>query len=169
MTERCNKNRSMIKKLLYLWITAVLPIITVGGVSSYPLKFRYPAIVISLIIFISALVLINRKVSKDRMLGSFFIVLGMLFISSLSSMDLSLSLSILLTYCCGVTLCCLDLPKDVFEKTLKVMEIICLVMAVTIILSVFIDDFVMTYLRKLVDPNGTGAVAVTINKEIKYY
>lgn len=65
-------------------------------------------------------------------------------------------------------LICLNLPEDVLEKTLKAMEIVCLIMATTIILSVFIDNFVLTYLTKLVDPRGTGTVAMSIYKEITY-
>lgn len=168
MKECCNEKRGTMKKVLYLWIIIALPIISIGGVSSYPVAFRYPAIVSTLILIASFILFIKRRVPKDRAIGYFFLLLGVLLLSTLMSLELDLSMKILLTYCCGVMLVCLDLPKDVFEKTLKVMEIVCLVMAATIILSVFIDNFVLTYLAKLVDPRGTGTVAISIYKEITY-
>lgn len=168
MKEYCNKKRSTMKKVLYLWIIIALPLISIGGVSSYPVAFRYPAIVCTLILSAFFLFFIKRRVPRDRVVGLFFLLLVVLLLSAFVSLDFDLSIKILLTYCCGVMLICLDLPEDVFEKTLKVMEIVCLVMASTIILSVFIDNFVLTYFAKLVDPRGTGTVAISIYKEITY-
>ena len=168
LKEYCNKKRSTMKKVLYLWIIIALPLISIGGVSSYPVAFRYPAIVCTLILSAFFLFFIKRRVPRDRVVGLFFLLLVVLLLSAFVSLDFDLSIKILLTYCCGVMLICLDLPEDVFEKTLKVMEIVCLVMASTIILSVFIDNFVLTYFAKLVDPRGTGTVAISIYKEITY-
>lgn len=168
LREYCIEKRGTIEKILYLWIIFSLPIVMIGGVSSYPRSFRYPAIVCSLIFFVFYLLFAKRKVSKNGVLVSFLLVLGVLAIGSLRSLEPLAAAPLLLTYCCGVVLICLDLPGDVFEKSLKVMEIVCLVMAATIILSVFINNFVVTYLSKLVDPRGTGAAAVKIYSEIAY-
>lgn len=168
LREHCIEKRGTNENILYLWIIFVLPIIMIGGVSSYPRSFRYPAIVCSLVVFVFYLLFVKRRVAKNGVLISFLVVLGVLAVGTLRSLEPLVAAPILLTYCCGVMLICLDLPGDVFEKILKVMEIICLVIAATIILSVFIDNFVITYLSKLVDPRGTGAAAVKIYSEIAY-
>lgn len=151
---------------LHMFFIVAMPIICVGGVSLIPHKLRLPLIYMTGIILLAAFVFGRKKVKLNSVNVSGILLLCYLFIQLTYSYDQQATLDFFIIYACATTLLFIDLPLNNIEKIITVMYVFCIVIAISIIISVPIKNCMLTYFNFIVNPNNTPSVRQAILNEL---
>ncbi len=165
-----NKITAKNLKLTDLWqifLMVAIPMICVAGVSLIPFKLRVPLIYATGICSVIMFVFSGKKFKLNAVNVSMFLFLGYLAIQLLYSYDPNSTFNLLLIYACSFTLLFIDIPEKSIHKIITVMYVFCIVIAVSIIISLFIDNCMLTYFSFIVNPNNTPSVTEAIIKELR--
>ncbi len=154
--------------LLYLFLVLAIPFICVGGVSVFPAHLRFYATIAAGITCVLLMLSLQKKLIIDLVTIFSLFFCGMIFLSITYSADPSLTLNFAIIYLCCSMLLLADLPQGVFDKILFVTRVVCVIMALSIVLSVFIDDFILKFFSFIVNPNNKTVISQAIHNEIKY-
>ncbi len=155
-----------VKKILYAVLTVLIPIICVGGASYFPYTFRLPFMYITAIIFAVTFVFSDLKIRLSFPSVCFLLLLSYIAISIILSLDPASTASLFLIYLCSATMLFLDLPQAVYHRIIFIMYVICIIIAFSIVISVFIDDFINKYLWIIVNPGRSSETISAIRKEL---
>ncbi len=143
-----------------------LPVICVGGASLFPYKLRLPLIYMTGILSLCIFVFSGKKIKFNATSISMFLFIVFLTVQLLYSYDPKTTLNLLILYSCAFTLLFIDVPENVIHKIITVMYVFCIIIAFSIIMSVFIDNCMLTYFRFIVNPNNTPSVTQAIKNEL---
>lgn len=164
-----NKEKVKNLKLANLWhifLMVALPIICVSGVSIIPFKLRLPLIhltgILSLIIFVFS----GKKIKLNAVNVSMFLLLVFIALQLLYSYDPAATLDLLILYACAFTLLLIDIPDNVIHKIITVIYVFCIVIALSIVISLFVDNFMLTYFNFIVNTYNSSIVENAITKEL---
>ena len=155
-----------VKKILYAVLTVLIPIICVGGASYFPYTFRLPFMYITAIIFAVTFIFSDLKIRLSFPSVCFLLLLSYIAISIIFSLDPASTASLFLIYLCSATMLFLDLPQAVYHRIIFIMYVICIIIAFSIVISVFIDDFINKYLWIIVNPGRSSETISAIRKEL---
>lgn len=156
------------KTLISVFLIFAFTIISVGGVSTFPANLRMPLIVASGVIT-GAFVLFKRKsVFLTMPVVLMLLTVVYLFISISYSIDRSTTIELAIVYLCSSLLLLAEYPESLFEKTITAMKIVCIVIAVSIILSSLIDDLMIKYFWFIINPTKNPEVNTFITQEINW-
>lgn len=164
-----NKTKAKNLKPADLWqlfLMVAVPIICVGGVSLIPFKLRVPLIYITGICSVIMFVFNGKKVKLNAVNVSVFLLLGYLAIQLLYSYDPESTFNLLLIYACSFTLLFIDIPENSIHKIITVVYVFCIVIALSIIASLFIDNLMLRFFGFFVNPYNSSAVTSTITREL---
>lgn len=155
-----------IKKILYSVLILIVPIICVGGASFFPYTLRLPFIYITAILFLASFVFSDLKIRLSFPSICFLLLVSYIGISVFFSLDQKTTINLLLIYLSCTTLLFLELPGNTVHKILSIMYVICIVIAFSIIISLFVKNCMNTYFWFIVNPSRSAAVTAAINKEL---
>lgn len=155
-----------IKKILYSLLIVMIPIICVGGASFFPYILRLPLIYATAILFLASFVFSDLKIRLNFPSICFLLLVSYIGISVFFSIDSKTTINLLLIYLSCATLLFLDLPENITHKIISVIYVICIVIAFSIIISVFIKNCMNTYFWFIVNPSRSAVVTSAINKEL---
>lgn len=155
-----------IKKILYSLLIVMIPIICVGGASFFPYILRLPLIYATAILFLASFVFSDLKIRLNFPSICFLLLVSYIGISVFFSIDSKTTINLLLIYLSCATLLFLDLPENITHKIISVIYVICIVIAFSIVISVFIKNCMNTYFWFIVNPSRSAAVTAAINKEL---
>ncbi len=164
-----NKTTAKNLKPTDLWqffLMVAVPLICVGGASLIPFKLRVPLIYITGICSVIMFAFSGKKVKLNAVNVSVFMLLGYLAIQLLYSYDPAATFNLLLIYACSFTLLFIDIPENSIHKIITVVYIFCIVIALSIIASLFIDNLMLRFFRFIVNPYNTASVTNTITREL---
>lgn len=154
------------KNILYAFLIAAIPIVGVGGVSIYPVNIRFYVIIgIGAICIFLTLFLQKKLVLNSITVPSLFLC-GIMLVSASYSVDQSTSIYFAVVYICSASLLYVNFPEKFFDRVLMVIKVFCIVIAISIILSVFIDDFIVKYCSFIVNPKNYALITQPIHSEI---
>ena len=153
--------------ILYAMLMVIMPVVCVGGVSVYPAKLKFPGIIAAGIICLLLTLYVKKKIILDAMTVPMLFLCGFLLISVSYSLDPELSLNLFVVYLSSTMLLFADLPEHIIEKIIFVFKIFAIVIAISIILSVFIDDFMLKYFKFIVNPKNSADLNHSIRSEIR--
>ncbi len=162
------KYKITLTNILYLFLVLAIPFICVSGVSVIPAHLRFYAITASAVVCLMLAVFIRKKIILDSVTVLSLIFGGLIMLSVLYSLDPKLTLNFFVIYISCSMLFIADLPENIFDKIIFVIRVVCVVMAVSIVLSVFINDFILTYFSFIVNPNHKAEIITAIHNEINY-
>lgn len=154
--------------ILYAMLMVILPVICVGGVSVYPAKLKFPGIIATGIICLLLTLYVKKKIVLDTITVPMLFLSGYILISASYSLDPELSMNLFVIYISSVMLLFADLPETIIDKIIFIFKIFAIVIAVSIILSVFIDDFILKFFSFIVNPKNSADLNYSIRSEIKY-
>lgn len=154
--------------LLYLFLLLAIPMICVSGVSVYPVNLRPYLVVCVGAACVFLTLFVRKKLELNLITVSALFLCGMIIFSLSYSADATETAEFCVTYLACIFLLFADLPENLFERIIFVFKIFCLIIAVSIILSVFIDDFILTYFSFIINPKNDPSISHSIFKEIKY-
>lgn len=155
-----------IKKILYSLLIVMIPIICVGGASFFPYILRLPLIYATAILFLASFVFSDLKIRLNFPSICFLLLVSYIGISVFFSIDSKTTINLLLIYLSCATLLFLDLPENITHKIISVIYVICIVIAFSIVISVFIKNCMNTYFWFIVNPSRSATVTAAINKEL---
>ena len=152
--------------LWYVFTATAIAIICVGGYNPYFMNVRSllsaGLVVCSLVIAL----FVRKKIIIDMSLGLFIIVGAYMLFSATISMDTQTGLKIAGYYIIGIAVMMIEYSDSLVDTVLKFINIFVLVIAVSILISVPIDDCMNKYFYWLLNPTNSASVAQSMRDTI---
>lgn len=146
-------------------LIVLLPLVCVGGVSVYPAHLRLPAIAVIGAICVLYCLKAGR-LRLDPITLPMAALCGFLLISAIYSIDVPASLRLFGVYLVGFLLLLTDLREPLLACVIRVFLLAAGVIAVSILLSVMIDDLMLTWFSFLMNPRSDPLTAAGLRAEI---
>lgn len=155
-----------LKGVLYTFLIAAVTVICAGGVSPIPHNLRTPLIVVSAII--TGAYVIFRQKSVYLTMPVVLTLLSVVYIgiSVVYSIEPDTTAELAIVYICSAVFLLADYPMDFYKKAITAMQVVCIIIAISIIMSVFIDDLMLRYFWFIVNPTKSPSVADSIHQEL---
>ncbi len=157
-----------IKTLITTFLVFAFTIISVGGVSAVPNTLRMPLIMATGVITAGVILFRRKKILFTTPVVLMLLTAIYIVISLTYTIDTNTTLKMTKVYVCASLLLLADYPESLFEKTIKAIEIVCIVIAISIIMSSFIENLMLDYFWFIVNPTKNSEIASFINQEIRY-
>ena len=152
--------------LWYIFTATAIAIICVGGYNPYFMNVRSllsaGLVVCSLVIAL----FVRKKIIIDMSLGLFIIVGAYMLFSATISMDTQTGLKIAGYYIIGIAVMMIEYSDSLVDTVLKFINVFVLVIAVSILISVPIDDCMNKYFSWLLNPTNSASVAQSMRDTI---
>lgn len=152
--------------LWHMFFIIAMPIICVGGLTFIPHKLRGPLVYMTGVFSLFAFVFGRKKVKLNAVNVSGILLLAYLLVQLTYSYDSQATFNFFIIYACATTLLFIDFSLDNIEKIITVMYVFCIVIAISILISVPIKNCMITYFNFIVNPNNTPSVREAILKEL---
>ena len=156
-----------LKELWYMLFSVLIPFICVGGVTFFPYHLRFPLVMtVPVIAFLISVA--NTKKIQINLLSVVWFAIGVIIcISCLYSYDKDITLRYGLVYVSSSFILFLDYPEDIWEKVLKAINVFVIVIAVSIVVSVFINDLIAGKLWFITNPMRYQSFVTSTANEIR--
>lgn len=155
-----------LNSLWYIFTATAIAIICVGGYNPYFMNIRSllsaGLVVCSLIIAL----FIRKKIIIDMSLGLFIIVGAYMLFSATISMDTQTGFKIAGYYIIGIAVMMIEYSDSLIDTVLKFINVFVLVIAVSILISVPIDDCMNKYFSWLLNPTNSASVAQSMRDTV---
>ena len=155
-----------LNSLWYIFTATAIAIICVGGYNPYFMNIRSllsaGLVVCSLIIAL----FIRKKIIIDMSLGLFIIVGAYMLFSATISMDTQTGFKIAGYYILGIAVMMIEYSDSLIDTVLKFINVFVLVIAVSILISVPIDDCMNKYFSWLLNPTNSASVAQSMRDTV---
>ncbi|WP_294467160.1 O-antigen ligase [uncultured Ruminococcus sp.] len=152
--------------LWYVFTATAIAIICVGGYNPYFMNVRSllsaGLVVCSLVIAL----FVRKKIIIDMSLGLFIIVGAYMLFSATISMDTQTGFKIAGYYIIGIAVMMIEYSDSLVDTVLKFINVFVLVIAVSILISVPIDDCMNKYFSWLLNPTNSASVAQSMRDTI---
>lgn len=156
------------QSLWYVFTATALSIICVGGYSPY---FTNSRNILSAGLVLCSLIIalvIRKKIIIDASLSLFIIVASYMLISASMSLDTKTGFRIASFYVVGAAVLMIEYSDELIDTVLKFMNVFVLVIAVSILISVPIDDCMNKYFSWFLNPSHDPEVAQSMRNSIAY-
>lgn len=141
-----------IRQFWYVLVTLLIPFICVGGTTFFPYHLRFPLIiVVTLISFIISIA--TKRTVKLNLISILWLAVSLLIcVSSLISCDSDNTFDFGLLFLLSTLILFVEFPEKVWDRIIFVTNIFVIVIAVSIIASVFIDRLMINQFWFIVNP-----------------
>lgn len=157
-----------LKQCWYLFMCGAVAFICVGGVSFYPYHLRnYVIIGATIGSFLISLVT-EKSIHFNALNVAWLAVTGLLLFSSMISYSPTQTLQFGLMYLVCTLVLFIEFPKSFWNRLIIVMDIFAIVIAVSIIASVFIDNLMLRYFGFIMNPKDLLSTINQITSELNY-
>lgn len=161
-----DRSKIKIKELWILFITFAIPLISVGGASAVPYHLRLPLIYSVGVALVFAFIFTDTKISINVPNIIFAALVLYIALTMPFSLDQKTTMSLFLIYLSCFPLLFLNISPDKTQKIIFVCYVICIVIAVSIIISVPIKDCMNKYFWFIVNPTRSPAVTRKILNQL---
>lgn len=156
------------QSLWYLFTAMALSIICVGGYNPYFMNMRNLLSAGLVLCSLFVALIIRKKIIIDASLGLFIIVGAYMLFSASMSMDTDTGFKIAGYYVLGAAVLMIEYSDELIDTVIKFMNVFVLVIAVSIIISVPIDDCMNKYFSWLLNPTNNPAIAQSMRNTIAH-
>ena len=167
-SEYLKNKKITIQSLVKLFLIFAFTVISVCGVSTFPANLRMPLIIATGVLTGAFVLFKRKKVFLTIPVVLMLLTVAYLLISISYTIDRSTTTELAVVYLCSCMLLLAEYPESLFEKTLTVMKVVCIVIAFSIILSSFIDDFMLKYFWFIINPTKSYDVVAFLQQEINW-
>lgn len=155
-----------VSALWSLYLELALPLICVGGSTLFPYTLRFPLICLTGILALVVIALEYKLVYFHIPSASMLLVIGYMAVQLLYSYDRSTTLRLFTIYAASSLLLSLNIEEACMQRIVRNMQVICVIIAISIVLSSLVDNCMLKYFSWVVNPNGSPSVAEAIRKEL---
>lgn len=152
--------------LWQLYLEVALPIICVGGATMIPYTLRFPLLCLMGVLFLLVVALDRKTLYFHAPSATMMLLLAYMLVQILYSYDRASTLNMLVTYACASSLLFLDIDEECMHRIVRNMQLICIIIACSILLSSLIDNCMLKYFSWIVNPGGSSSVTEAIRKEL---
>lgn len=156
------------KNILYGILIIAIPCLGVSGVSVIPSHLRFYGTIAVGIICLLLTIFVKKTIIIDAITVPILFLCGVMVTSATYSIDNATSIQFAVIYLCCASIIFVDLPEKMFERILTVTKIICLIIALSIIVSAIIPNFINDYCSFLINPGHKSEISEAISNEIKF-
>lgn len=155
-----------VSALWQLYLELALPLICVGGVTLIPHTLRFPLICLTGILALVVIALERKLVFIHVPSAALLLLVAYMAVQILYSYDRAATTRMFTIYACASLLLFLNIEEDSMHRIVRNMQVICAIIAGSIVLSSLVDNCMLKYFSWIVNPNGTPSVAEAIRKEL---
>ena len=166
--ESKTKFKITIANVFYTVLIAAVVIICVGGASAYPYNLRFPLIIAAAILSAGFIIFKQQKIFLNMPAVLIMLTVAYLFISVTYSVDSQTTMEFAIIYLCSSVMMLADFKMDFYKKAITAMKVVCIVIAFSIIISLFIDDCMLKYFSFIVNPSHNPDVTRLIRQEVRW-
>lgn len=156
------------QSLWYVFTATALAVICVGGYNPYFMNTRNLLSAGLVLCSLFVALIVRKKIIIDASLGLFIVVGAYMLISASASMDPETGFQIAGYYVIGAAVLMIEYSDELIDTVLKFMNVFVLVIAVSILISVPIDDCMNKYFSWLLNPSNSPEVAQSMRNSITY-
>lgn len=164
-----DKLKDAIVKGFYIFLLFSIPICCASGISVVPHFFRLPLIIINSLICLSLIIFSKIKINVTLPGILMVFAVAFLFICSIFSYTPENTLKYALIYLVFSVLLFMDFSEDFFEKALKVINVICLIIAVSIIICPIFNEIAKPIINFVTNPLNNQENINLIEKQFEYF
>ena len=157
-----------LKDLIRTFLVFAIAIICAGGVSPVPHSLRGPLIIVSAVVTVAFVVFKQQSVCLTLPVSLMLISVLYIGVSIFYSIEQDITTEFAITYIASATFLLSDYNMDFYKKAITAMQVICIIIAISIIMSVFIDDLMLKYFSFIVNPIKSPEINELIYNEIHY-
>lgn len=157
-----------LEKMWQFFLVCAITLICVGGVSSYPNNLRMPCIYACAAGFIALLVFKQRRIRVTLPMAFFLYSVVYLLISISYSYAANVTKNLSVVYVCCTLMLLTDFSETLYDRIIFAMEIICLIIALSIIVSFFVEDSMTKYFSFIVNPKNRPEIESVLWQEVHY-
>lgn len=154
------------QSMWYLFTAIALSVICVGGYNPYFMNMRNMLSAGLVLCSLFVALVIRKKIIIDASLGLFIIVGAYMIFSASMSMDTDAGFKIASYYILGAAVLMIEYSDELIDTVIKFMNVFVLVIAVSILISVPIDDCMNKYFSWLLNPTNSATVAQSMRDTI---
>lgn len=155
-----------LRNFVELFLLCALPIICVCGVSYIPFQLREPLIYLAGLVILIFIIISKEKIRIGALSLFYFLFLTYIAISLFYSYDKESTFSYFTIYLALLPLLFFDITEKTCLRLLSIFGIITTVIAVSIIISVPVDNCMNNYFWFIVNPGRNYAVTKGIAQEL---
>lgn len=141
-------------------------IICVGGYNPYFMSLRTPILIAMTVCTLFVVVFIKKKIRLDFFLVFFLLTTIYILISAFMSADNDAVSKIAIVYISGTFLLTIEYPDNFIDSVIKAISVFVIVIALSIIISVFIDDCMNKYFSWLLNPYNKYEITQNIRNQV---
>lgn len=156
-----------LRQCWYMLACFAISLICVGGASVYPIHIRYYALVAVSVGSVVITMISKKSISFNWFNASWLIVSVLIIISSLTSYSPKETLHFGIVYLCATLILFVDFPHTFWRYLINLMNVFVIVVAVSIIASAFIDNFMLRFFGFIMNPRNNAAVIAQIKDELR--
>jgi O-antigen ligase len=157
-----------LEKMWQFFLVCAVTLICVGGVSTYPYNLRTPCILACALGFVAVLVFRQRRVRMTLPIAFFLYTMVYMIISIAYSYAVDVTKGLAVVYVCCTLMLLVELPETLYERIICAMEIVCLVIAMSIMVSFFVEDSMTKYFGFLLNPKNNPVIQSTMWQEVHW-
>ena len=157
-----------IEKLWQMFLVFAVTLICVGGVSPYPHGLRMPCIYACTAGFIAVLLLRQRRVRLTLPMAFFIYSMVYILISVTYSFAANTTKQLAIVYGCCTLMLLVDVPETLYERIILAMEAVCMIIALSILVSFFVEDSMIRYFSFICNPKRNVTIANAMWEEVHW-
>lgn len=156
-----------LKQCWYILLSVLIPFICVGGSTYFPYNLRTPLIMaVSIGSFIISLS-INKKISFNAISGLWFVTSFLICSTAFVSYSSADTMKYGILFLVSSLMLFVELPENTWQKVITVMNVFVIVIAVSIIASVFIDNLIVDKLSFIFNPRNIQGLDQQVLDELR--
>lgn len=154
--------------ILYFCLMIAIPVVCVSGVSIYPANLRMIATIGTGVLCLIFTLTMQKNISFNIFTIPMLLLCGFMLVSIMYSIDMNNTAQFVAIYFSCTMLLFVKCNESFFDRVLFVIKIFCVVIAISILLSALIDNFMVNYFSFIVNPRHYSEITEAIYKEINY-
>ncbi len=156
------------KGLFYAFLITTVTVICAGGVSLFPLALRTPLIIVSGIVTAAYIIFKQQSVFLTMPVVLLLLSVAYIGISVFYTLDKDTTFWLAVIYICSAVFLLADFPTDFYKKVVTAMQVVCIIIAISIVASVFVDNLMLRYFSFIVNPTNSPSTTQAIQQELNW-
>lgn len=156
-----------LRQCWYIILTILIPFVCVGGSTYFPNHFRFPLIVVITVMSFIISIATTKKLTLNLISVLWLAVSMLICITSLVSFDRENTLEFGVLYLLSSLMLFVEFPDKIWDKIIFVINIFVIVVAVSIIASVFVDNLMTNQFWFIVNPIRMPELDQEIHAELR--
>lgn len=157
-----------LKSVFYAFMIMAVTVICACGVSPIPHNLRTPLIIVGAVATAAYIIFKQKSVYLTMPVVLTLLSVVYIGVSIFYSIEKDITFELSVIYICSAVFLLADYPMDFYKKAITAMQVVCIIIAISIIMSVFIDNLMLRYFSFIVNPGNSPEVVESIYRELNW-